>query len=349
MRVGVPRSETDPFKPNPSPGKRVKMKKPCRFVPFIVCGPHGVFGGRMGIRIILPGIILLLLAGRSAVFAGEKGPEGEGYEAGIRRLTQEIQILSLLNRLSPTRDQEDALLPLAAEARTLHEEYKKKAEACRLKMEKAFQALKTEDEADRGLSKAVQKAASKANNEFKELASTYKTRMLTLEGDVRALLTPEQMRGVETFKPPVLDRGRIRAPGPARPRKKKRKVSKEEQLLREVRTAHAGALARIEADLVRLQIEREEMKREEGYPPSRRRAREAEIRLFFQRLRALEEESFEAQLPALCREIKPKTRLEELRAALKAASGGIPPLGRIGKYLLSPLTAELLEKRMGRK
>ncbi|MHC4599899.1 MAG: hypothetical protein ACYS47_12925 [Planctomycetota bacterium] len=302
----------------------------------------------MGFRTLLPAVFLAL-AGNGSVFAGEERPKGEDYEAGIRRLTQEIQILSLLNRLSPTRNQEESLLALATEARTLHEEYEKKAEACRLKMEKAFQALKTEDEADQGLSKAVQKAASKANNEYKDLQSTYKTRLTTLAGSVKALLTPEQIKGIEAFKPPVLDGGRIRPPGPARPRKRKKKASKEEQLLREIRTAHAGALARIEADLVRLQIEREEVKRGEAYSPTRKRAREAEIRLFFQRVRGLESELFEDRLPALCREIKPKTRIEELQAALKSASGGIPSPGRVAKYLLSPRTAELLERRLGRK
>jgi hypothetical protein len=239
------------------------------------------------------------------------------------------------------------LLPLAAEAKARRSRYGKDREACRFSMEKAFQALKAEDEADRGLSREVQRNATKAKDRYKDLEAAFARDMQGLAVKAKAQLTEEQRQIASQYKPPVLDDGRVRVPRTVRPAKKPKKISREEKLVREVRRSPPGGFTRIEGDLVRLQIEREEARRGDPYPDRRRGEREKEIRVLFQEIRTLSEGVFEKRLAEFCEALKPKTRREALQAALKALKGGAAPrLGPVEKYLLSALTAGILKKRL---
>jgi hypothetical protein len=298
-------------------------------------------------KVIFLALTVLAAASLSSLSASA-GEEGDGdYGSRIRKLTREIQVLYLLNLLDLSEGQERALLPLAVEARKLHARYAEDAEGCRREMEDAFKALKAEDEADRGLSKEVQKRASGANKKYKDLGEEFRKRMSVLEKRVKAILTAEQWEKARAYQAPVLEDGKFRPP---RGRKGgKRKPSREEKLLREIRSAPAAGFTRIEKELVTLQIEREEARRGEAYEAGRRKAREGEIRLLFQQVRQIGNDTFEERLQSLCREIKPRTRTEELQAALRSIALGPPPLGAAGKYLLSPIAADILEKRIEKK
>jgi hypothetical protein len=291
--------------------------------------------------------LLICLAFAVPCWAQQAGGNGKDFEAELRRLTGEVQVLWLLNRLGLTPEQMKELLPLAVEARDLHAQFEKDRAECRLEMEKAFRALKAEDETDRGLSPEVTSAATKASDRHKDLEESFLFRMGTLSKKVESILSKEQRGVALSYKPPVFEGGKI-DPGAASGRKKPE--SSEEKLLREIRTTPEGGLARIETDLVKLQLEREEARRGEPYAPKARRDREAAVRGVFLRARALSDEEFEDAIDEMAEEIRPRTKLEDLQWALRNLEKGEKPSSTaIDKYLLSPWTAGILEKRLGKR
>ena len=276
--------------------------------------------------------------------------DGQETEAEIRRLTAEIQVLYLLNRLALNEGQMKTLLPIAAEARDLHFAFEKDLAACRVEMEKAFLALKAEDEAERGLSKEVTSAAVRANDKYKDLEEDFHLRLAALASKAATILSKEQAEAAKAFKCPVLDDGKVRPEALSEKPRKNKEDSREEKLLREIREAPEGGLVRIEGELVKLQLGREEAKRGEPYAEKARKDREAAVRVLFRKARSISGEEFEEALEGLAREIRPRTRLEELQWSMEnLEKGERPGSGTIEKVLLSPYSAEIMAKRLEKK
>jgi hypothetical protein len=330
------------------PRRRVTMEKYRRSGHCISFRPDP--GVEDSMRFVLGGVPIVLASLCLLPASGEESPrDGKDADAEIRRLTAEIQVLYLLNRLDPSEAQMQALLPIAAEARELHLAYEKDQAACLVEMEKAFLALKAEDEAERGLSKEVTSAAIRANETTKDLEKNFHLRLAALATKAGAILSGEQAAAAKAFKPPVIGDGKIPQED-LRGKPRKAEDSREAKLLREIRDASEGGLDRIEGELVALQLGREEARRGEPFSEKARKSREAEVRLLFRKARSLSEEEFEDALEDLAREIRPRTRLEELSWAMEnLAKGRRPGSGTIETILLSPHTAPILEKRMGKK
>jgi hypothetical protein len=132
-----------------------------------------------------------LLFAAGAAFCAEND-EADRLRDEIRDLNQEIQSYRTADRLQLRHDQMRELLPLVREARDTAERHAEEWRRVLEKQKVAFTAFKAEDLRDAGFSAEVEKRASEAEHEGREVKKKFYDRINELEKKAEAVLNEPQ-------------------------------------------------------------------------------------------------------------------------------------------------------------
>jgi len=135
------------------------------------------------------------------VFLGADDIRDEAVSIELKRIKEEIYAINLIYQLELTGNQIDFILKrseisapiVAAFNETVPEIYRKQL--------KAFRALRKEDEADKGFSASVERAAAKANSLKREMTEKMNLRLNIVAEPIIQILTDKQKITLTNFKP----------------------------------------------------------------------------------------------------------------------------------------------------
>lgn len=135
-----------------------------------------------------------------------KGMKTRSLEREAVRRREEIYAIHLVNRLHLAPDQIDFLLEQVKRARPYLESFEAALPGVYAVEREAFRAFKAEDEANRGFSPQVEQYVARAERMEKALEEKRKQVLGSLARPVYEILTEEQRREVDRYRPVLFDR-----------------------------------------------------------------------------------------------------------------------------------------------
>ena len=153
-----------------------------------------------------PAALLLgvLVLSASLLHAREGGRPS--LEREVERLKEEIYAIHLVNRLQLTPNQIDFLLAQLERVRPYLASFEEELPAVYALQREAFREFRAEDEANRGFSPQVEQHAARALHRKKALEEKRNRVLESLARPVYEILTEEQRRIVDAYRPVLFDR-----------------------------------------------------------------------------------------------------------------------------------------------
>lgn len=303
--------------------------------------------------LILAFFLVLMAVGGSMAVARRNLPATELTSAWDRVavLRQDISLINLLNGLHLSREQMTQILHLARERRSLWEGAAPgsvELMAALRQAEEAFAVLKKEIQQGNPARGEVPARAASINQRLKELAQQNQKlvnqKQKALEGRLRRVLSPEQLKVVENFKPCLIPPLDLRNPVRAGQASAAAGVFKRLQRLRQIPEKHWRARRQQIAQRVVDRYSRHHYRMTEA----EKQAEAARILRVMDRARQLSNIDFEMEKEKLAQELKPKDKMRELRDQLEARAphGKKPRLSKVGRFLLNERIIPILKERL---
>lgn len=307
-------------------------------------------------RILMFTGMLLIFWGGSQMEAGPRrsgapgDPESQQLREQVATLQEDISAINLLNGLHLSREQMGQILQLAQEARQARENtINSPASKDSLRQAKAaFNALRTEIQNGAPARGEIPARAAQIKHRLNDLRDQANQQLSAqyqaLEDKLRGVLSPEQLKVAQDFKPcliPPLDlRNPVRA-GQA--------------------SSNVGAIKHLR-QLKQMPEDKWQARKQEivqrivnNYSRNHYRLSEAEkqqeqARLLnlAERVRRMSQVDFEMAKEKLAEEFTPKDRMKDLRAEVerRAPHGRQGDFSRVGRFLLSERIIPILGERL---
>lgn len=249
----------------------------------------------------------------------------------LHSLLTEINTWELVDGLNLSQAQMQALLPVARQVRSEYEAVEAERTRSTAEFERGVRTLREELLANNGVSDEAKAAVARAEAGWREIEHQADERAPERLGVVRQTLTPEQMRFVANYQPGALLKGAV-AQGA---------VAKAEQLLTRARQLSPQQLQRAPQALRRMLPP--------GIPPARLRAVAGDVRDIVMAARAMNDAEFEVQKGNLAGRLVAlfPQRPVPSRGGTSAAVGFDSIEGKVGRMLLTPALATVLQARLG--
>ncbi|RME86408.1 MAG: hypothetical protein D6785_03395, partial [Planctomycetota bacterium] len=243
-------------------------------------------------------------------------------------LSLQIFTLNLIKGLKLSKDQLQKIWEISCKAQKLHQRYKGEEQKLYGEMEKSFSEFKKEDELNLGFSKNVERKTATTNHKYKVFKKRFCQEMNLLEDQVLKLLSPQQKERLKEYHPHIIPR---------------KYWSPKEELWAFLKMIHKMSERRWNhfqnRALPRI------LKRRQRFIKKRCNFSLDEWLLFLEYLRSLSEKELRKQKKGILSQVWKETKEERIRRELaeihKRKYGSI---GKVGKYLLHPYSAEIIQK-----
>ncbi len=299
----------------------------------------------------------LAIAGAAGTAAAQE--EWEGRLAGTTHETQEaagevrdrledISLLNLLNGLNLSGEQADRVVALALFAGRYRDETADRHGRTLREFAEALAQLRTRLLSCGHVPPELEARAAGLEQRLNEIRRKASEGYRAMEGRLRGILTPGQVEVVEKFNPCLIPPRDLK--DPIRVGQVESETADIEEHLETLRTAPGRAFPAVARGFAELLTSFEEVHLGK-WAPAEREAEIARLGTLFERARKLPDVEFETGKAALALEaIRPlhahQEKAQELTEFFLKASGG---LAKLGKFLLNPRVAALLEERRGRE
>lgn len=254
----------------------------------------------------------------------------------IKQLTQEIHTINLLKTLQLTEEQLEKLLPLAKKSGEIHHKYKEIQDQLSGEMEKAFKDFKREDEKNQGFSQEVERRTARASSLGKKLKKKFCDEINELEKQAMALLTLQQRKKLEAYRPTLF------------PRPISTWEDQAVQFLQRVRRLPAWKWEFQRDHLIQQVLKRTGAKKK--IKKGGNHGAKKQIGDMLDKVRKMSPQEFQREKGKIIQSFRSKDRVTELRERLaeihKGAYGDIGPAGR---FLLHGHAAEVIETTLQNK
>ncbi len=310
---------------------------------------------RMLLIIILVCIMLLCWGGRldaAPLRAAGGTADTEAYQLReqVAHLHQDISTINLLNGLHLTREQMAQILQLAREARQARESALDSPEIKESLRQAgaAFADLRTEIQKGAPARGTIPSQAARIEHQLiglrdqanSQLQASYQT----LEGKLRAVLSPEQIQVAQDFNPCLIPPLNLRDPVRAGQASSSEGAIKQ---LRRLRKLPEGVW-QARQQLIIQRIVDNYSQRHYRLSDAEKQTEAARLLTLLERTRRLPEVEFEMEKDKLAQEILPQDRMKALRAEVerRAPHPHQARFSRLGRFLLGERIIPILEERL---
>lgn len=286
-------------------------------------------------RLVLVALAALALASPAAAERLMLDP-ADPLNQEVRALHDDISLANLINGLSLTGEQLDALAVLATEADRLRGRYQHEAVPVLAEMDRSFAALRAEVTETGEPTAEVRHAAGQAENAFLELRAEFQRELAGLEGQVRVVLDDGQVRIAEEFEPCLFPPESLGSPLRVGQSGASTHLM---QMLDELRTVPDNTYARRKVRVVDGALEKIDVHRGPLTPGAEAEARAA-LEGLVEEVRGVDDLDWQVEGPLLAE------RFHDVVAPRPPAPHPHDParaqLTRVGKYFLAPGAVEVL-------
>jgi hypothetical protein len=288
-------------------------------------------------------------AGRGDLFPGDS--DFQKVRTRVAELQEDISTINLLNGLNLSQDQMKQILQLAQEARQVRERATINSpslmDALR-QAETSYATLKEEIQKGAPARGQIPTQAAQINHHLKELQDQSNRQMSTefnsLEGKLRGVLTPEQLKVVEDFSPCLIPPVDLRSPVRAGQAASNHGTVNLLRRLRAIPEDKWQARRRMIAQKIVNNINENHYRMTEA----EKTAEEAHLLAVLDKARQMSDMDFELAKEKLAEQIAPQDKIKNLRAEIEARSPHVrkPQMSRLGRSLLSDNIIPILEQRL---
>ncbi|HHT9156585.1 MAG TPA: hypothetical protein ACFYEA_03215 [Candidatus Tripitaka californicus] len=274
----------------------------------------------------------------------DEGPMGLKEEMKqIEVLREDINLLNLLNGLNLTDEQSSRVMNLATEARAVKQGSLKENAQLLNEFKETLLTLK-EGIMDKNWrpDPEIEKKAGQLNHRLKELKEEGFTRLQTLEGEAKGVLTPGQLAIIEDYKPCLIPPKDLKSPTRAG---QAFDTAPAEKFLTKARSIPAERYARARDTLTEEFLDR--LEKHLGPLPDKTAKREEVLRVIEQ-ARAMTDEEFALEKEAMASKLALKSEREEQPRQGQKPAFGFHRRGmdKVGRLLLNERIITILEKRL---
>lgn len=299
---------------------------------------------------------LLFLGGAGQAWAGQGGPSAadadfQKVRTRVTELQEDISTINLLNGLNLSRDQERQILQLAQEARRVRERATSNSASLMDAMRQAeisYASLKEEIEKGAPARGQIPTQAAQSNHHLKELQDQSNRQMSTefnaLEGKLKGVLTPEQLRVVEDSSPCLIPPVDLRSPVRAGQAASNKGTVNLLRRLRAIPEDKWQARRQMIAQKMVNNINENHYRMTEA----EKAAAQTHLLAVLDQARQMSDMDFELAKEKLAEQIAPPDKIKNLRAEIEARLPHVrkPQMSRVGRSLLSDNIIPILEQRL---
>jgi hypothetical protein len=299
---------------------------------------------------------LLLMLATGQAWAGQRAPlSGDDDFTRIRtqvaELQEDISAINLLNGLYLSQDQMKQILQLAREARQVREQATINSQSLMdalRQAEPAYAALKEEIQKGTPARGTIPTQAAQINHHLKDLQDQSHRQMAvqyqSIEGKLKAVLTPEQLKVVEDFSPCLIPPVDLRNPVRAG------QAASNQGLVNRLRQLRAIPEDKWQGRRQMVVQKMVDKISENHYrmTETEKTAEKSRLLAVLEKTRHMSDMDFELEKEQLAEQIKPKDTIKDLRAEIEARAPHVrqPHMSRMGRFLLSERIIPILEQRL---